>query len=67
LEAVLQALYDFLSHSLKQLFLEFQRMCDVLTCKGNKIAKKCENKMDQHIVSYETCDGVISTYDCKDA
>jgi hypothetical protein len=23
--------------------------------------------MDQHIVSYETCDGVISTYDYKDA
>jgi hypothetical protein len=67
LEAFLQPLYDFLSHSLKQLFLEFQRMCYVLTWKGNKIPKKCENKMDRHIVSYEMCDGMISTYDCKDA
>jgi hypothetical protein len=43
LEALLQAIYAFFSHSPKK-YLEFQKLCEVLMEKGNKLFQNVKTK-----------------------
>jgi hypothetical protein len=41
--------------------VEFQRLCDVLSKKGNKLCTNVKNKMDKYVDLNETCHVAIST------
>jgi len=64
-ETLFQVSYVFFSHPPKTFGIP-----KVVWCAHNqrkKIVEKCEDKMDQHVVSSETCDGAILSFDYKDA
>ncbi len=58
LEDFLQSLYSYFLSSQKQ-HLEFIKLVNIMESKEDKIFVKCENSMDKHVGTFETCDGKV--------
>ncbi len=65
LEALFRPCMGFFFHSSKK-FLEFQRLCDKLIEKGNKVLRNMKTRWI-NMLSFVKCVMEQSTFDCKNA